>query len=403
MNTKTVTIKQDRAEKIVRNRHPWIFSGAVKNADPDIHAGDIVSVKDERGKIFALGAHNHSSDIILRILSWSSAENIGHEWFLDKMSSTAALKERLLGIDGLPEDKKNYRVVYAESDGMPGLIIDRYGRVFVFQLQTLFADKNRTMWIEIVKKLWNPSAIYERSDVEVRKKEGLTDTPAGLLYGSLQDGYQIEEDGIKIKIDIPNGQKTGFFLDLRNARRRVRHWCGVLKTNYLQNYFGYTGSFGLYAAAAGVKKIEHIDVSEPANKIAEENFRINGFEKLDISIITSNAFDHMAQTKDGSVDAVVLDPPSFVKQRGKIANAEDGYRRLNALAVGKLKAGGLLFSFCCSSYIGEEEYRGILFKASASSGHRIRILEKIGHSADHTYMLDFPEGRYLQGWVLRKE
>jgi len=402
MSQKIVTIKQERADKIVHNRHPWIFSGAVKNAAGNICAGDIVSVMDEKGKIFAVAAYNPASDITLRVISWSPGEHIDDAWFSNNIKTVAALKEQLLEIDGLPEEKKNYRLIYSESDNIPGLIIDRFGTVFVIQLQTFFADKNRELWVKIIKELWPPSGIFEKSDVDVRKKEGLSDLPSGLLYGDLKNGCLMEEDGLKIKIDIPHGQKTGFFLDLRQARRRVEHWCKISKIGYLQNYFGYTGSFNLYAARSGVEKIEHIDSSAAANVIAEENCRINGFEK-NVKIITSEAFDCLLQTKNETVDAVILDPPSFVKQKEKIANAVEGYQRLNALAMRKLKPGGLLFSFCCSSYIGEEDFCRILFKASAVSGSRIRIIEKIGHDIDHTYHLNFPEGRYLQGWILRKE
>ncbi|HAX61929.1 MAG TPA: 23S rRNA (cytosine(1962)-C(5))-methyltransferase RlmI [Elusimicrobia bacterium] len=396
-----VTIKKERSQKIIKNRHPWIFSGAVKNVPSDVEPGDIVSVADETGKVFAQAAYNLHSDIRLRVISWNPSEKIDENWFGGHIKNVAENKECILGIKNLPENKKNYRVVYAESDDLPGLIIDRYGPVFVMQLQTLFADRNRNLWVDIIKKLFTPVAIYERSDVEVRKKEGLKDLPSGILYGALPENFYIEEDGFKIKVDITGGQKTGYFLDLRTARKRIEYWCKVLDVKYLQNYFAHTGSFNLYAVLAGVEKIEHIDSSQSANDLALANAKINNFAK-NISVITADAFSRLEETGNETAEAVILDPPSFVKERAKIKNALEGYKRLNSLAMKKLKPSGLFFTFSCSSYISEEDFQKVLFQAASVSVCEMKIIEKIGASPDHSYPLNFPEGRYLQGWVLQK-
>jgi len=398
---KIVTIKKERSWKIIKNRHPWIFSGAVDSAPSDIVPGDIVQVAEKSGNIFAQAVYNPHSDIRLRVLTFNKDEKIDDKWFLGRIKGIAESKERLLGINELSENKKNYRVVHAESDDLPGLILDRYGLVFVVQLQTLFADENRYLWVSIIKKLWKPSAIYERSDAEVRKKEGLKDLPTGILSGELPKDFSIEEDGFKIKVDVAVGQKTGYFLDLRDVRKRIEHWCKTLDVKHLVNCFGYTGSFNLYAARSGVKKIEHIDSSEFSNGIAKENANINGFEK-NASVITQDVFDFLTKTKNESVDAVILDPPSFVKERAKIENALDGYERLNTLAMKKLTKGGVLFTLSCSSYISEQDFQKMLFKSAVSSGSVIEIIEKIGASPDHASPIFFPEGRYLQCWVLQK-
>ncbi|MBI5573468.1 MAG: class I SAM-dependent rRNA methyltransferase [Elusimicrobia bacterium] len=398
---KIVTINAARARKIIKNRHPWIFSGAVKNAPSDVEPGDIVPVADEPGKVFAQAAYNLNSDIRLRVISWTPSAEINENWFGKHIKKVTENKECILGIKNFPENKKNYRVIYAESDNLPGLIIDRYGLVFVVQLQTLFADKNRDLWVDIIKKLFNPVAIYERSDVEVRKKEGLKDLPSGILYGALSENFFIEESSFKIKIDIACGQKTGYFLDLHIARKRIEHWCKILDVKYLQNYFGYTGSFNLYAARSGAEKIEHIDSSQPANDLAKENAKINNFAK-NISVFTVDAFNHLEKTENETVEAIILDPPSFVKERAKIKNAMEGYKRLNSIAIKKLKPGGLLFTFSCSSYISEEDFQRVLFQAASVSGCEMKIIEKIGVSPDHSCPLNFPDGRYLQGWVLQK-
>ena len=398
---KIVTIKADRAQKIIKNRHPWIFSGAVKNVPTNVEPGDIVFVADETGKVFAQAAYNPGSDIRFRVISWNPSEKIDENWFSGHIKNVSENKECILGIKNLPENKKNYRVVYAESDNLPGLSIDRYGLVFVVQLQTLFADKNRDLWVSSIKKIFNPEVIYERSDVEVRKKEGLKDLPVGILYGALPENFFIEEDGFKIKIDIADGQKTGYFLDLHTARKRIEYWCKVLDVKYLQNYFGYTGSFNLYAARAGAEKIEHIDSSQSANDLAKENAKINNFAQK-ISVITADVFNHLEKTGNETVEAIILDPPSFVKERAKIKNALEGYKRLNSLAMKKLKPGGLFFTFSCSSYISEEDFQKVLFQAASIFGCEMKIIEKIGASPDHSCPLNFPEGRYLQCWVLQK-
>jgi len=335
MNTneksKIVTISRERAERITRYRHPWIFSGAVKNAGQGIADGGIVSVADESGRMFAQGTYNSHSDIRIRVISWDAQEKIGDEWFLEKIKALALTKEKLLDISTHDEDKKNYRLVYAECDDMPGLVIDRYGLVFVVQFQTLFADKNRELWVSILNKLWSPTAVCERSEAEVRKKEGLKGAATGILHGKLPEKQIIEEDGFKQYIDVQTGQKTGYFLDLRHARRSVENWCRSQKVKYAQNYFGYTGSFNLYMARAGVKLIEHVDTSDFANKTALENAKLNGYDK-NVTVLNADVFDYLSRTKDNSVDAIILDPPSFVRQREKIAGALEGYRRLNSLA-----------------------------------------------------------------------
>lgn len=398
---KTVTIKKDRSQKIARNRHPWIFSGAVETVSAGIAAGDVVSVADSSKNVFAQAAYNPVSDIRLRAVSWDPSEKIDENRFRERIKNTAENKERVLGIKNLPENKKNYRVIYAESDNLPGLIIDRYGVVFVMQFQTMFADKNRKLWVSAAEKLFGPEAIYERSDSDVRKKEGLSDLPVGILSGALPRDIFIEDDGFKIKVDVASGQKTGYFLDLQFARKRVGHWCRISGVKYVQNYFGYTGSFGLYCARAGADKVEHVDSSRPANDIAKENAKMNGFEK-NIDVITADAFEFLIKTKNETADAVILDPPSFVKDKSKIDNALDGYSRLNSLAMKKLKKDGLLFTFSCSSYVSEEDFQRAIFKSAVSAGCEMKVLEKIGASPDHAYPVNFPEGRYLQGLVLQK-
>ncbi|MCB4790302.1 MAG: class I SAM-dependent rRNA methyltransferase [Elusimicrobia bacterium] len=397
-----VIIKKDRLEKILLNKHPWVFSGAVAKASPEIKPGAIVPVCGNEENIVAYAAFNPKSSITLRIISWDSNEKIDRVWFTNKIKGLSKIKETLLGLQNIPEEKKNYRLVFSDADSLPGLVIDRYGLVFVVQLQTYFADLNRELWVEIIKELYNPAAVYERSDVEVRRKEGLSSMPTGALSGKLPKEHIIEEDKFQIPIDIENGQKTGYFLDLRQARKKVEHYCSILNVKRLQNYFGYSGSFNLYAARAGVKMIEHIDISEKANETAKKTAALNGFGG-NLKIICQDSFKHLEGIQNESTEAIILDPPSFVKSAEKIDNAVQGYERLNELAMKKLAKNGVLFTYCCSSYISEELFQKTLFKASVKAKAKIKLIEKLGHDQDHAWPLNFPEARYFQGWILLKE
>ncbi|MBU0951391.1 MAG: class I SAM-dependent rRNA methyltransferase [Elusimicrobia bacterium] len=402
INARIVTLKQERSQRIIQNRHPWVFSGAIENVSKGMEDGEIASIADTTGKIFAQGAYNLNSDIRLRIMSWKTEEKIADDWFSKNVKNLAKTKEKLLGISSLSEEKKNYRLVFSECDNIPGLVIDRYGLIFVIQLHTLFADKKRELWISIIKQLWNPVAIYERSDIDVRKKEGLATMPTGILHGKLPEKHIIEEDGLKAVVDIRMGQKTGYFLDLRQVRNKIEKWCKNMDVKFLQNYFGYTGSFNQYAARAGVEKIEHIDSSDTANEIAKENAKLNGFGNR-IRTIHSDIYEYLTQVINDNVDAIVLDPPSFVKSKDKIRNALEGYKRLNSIAMKKLKSSGILFSLSCSSYVSEDDFQKMLFNSAISSGCKIKVLEKFGHDVDHAWPLTFPEGRYLQCWILQKQ
>jgi 23S rRNA (cytosine1962-C5)-methyltransferase len=399
MNNKTAILKNERVEKIAHNRHPWIFSRAIEMVTGEPQPGDIVRVIAGK-KHICTAAYNPASDIRLRVINWGE-EEITDTWFAERLKSLARRKETLLGISRLPESKKNYRLVFAEADGMPGLIIDRLGTVFVIQAQTYFADKHRALWISAVKSIFSPSAVFEKSNSEARKREGLGNGPEGIVSGNIAPDFFIEEDGFKIFVDIQSGQKTGYFLDLRTARHRIEHWCKMLGSSKVVNCFGYTGSFNLYAARAGAKKIEHIDASVQANALAKKNADANGFGAA-VKITEADVFDFLHKSESSFADTIILDPPSFVRHRDRAEAALEGYERLNMLALKKLARNGLLFSFSCSSIVGEDDFKRMLFKAAAAAGCGLQILEKISHEPDHTLTIEFPEGRYLQGWILGK-
>jgi 23S rRNA (cytosine1962-C5)-methyltransferase len=402
MSILSIILKTEKASKIIFNKHPWIFSGALAKDPINIKPGTIIQVVDETSAFVCQAVFNPKSNIVLRILSWNQ-QVLSDSWFKNHIKNISVQKEKLLGITDFVESKKNYRVVYSDADGIPGLIIDRYGKNFVIQLETLFSDIRRKLWIEVIKELWSPDNIYERSDVDARKKDGLAGLPAGLVYGPGNcSDILIEEDGLKMIVDVVSGQKTGYFLDLRTARRKIELLCKSFRITNLQNYFAYTGSFGIYAARAGVKKIEHIEISKKSNEIALRNFQINKIDKS-IEIKTENSFDHIIKTEDNSIDAIILDPPSFAKSHDKLDNATEGYERINHLALKKLKSGGLLFTFCCSSFVDQELFRKILFRSAALASAKIKVIDIVGHDFDHAWPLTFPEARYLQGWFLFKE
>jgi len=421
---KTIYIKKERAEQIIRNRHPWIFSGAVlKIPSEDIEPGEIVKVaSDDGGTIIGCAAFNPLSEIRLRMITWQNGDTAfkvaDKNYFENLFLATARRKEKLLQFiknDHSLADK-NYRLIHGESDGIPGLIVDRYGEVFVIQCQTAFAQKYLTWWVDIIKNLFKPAAIYDKSDTcpNPRRQEGLKSFSANgrILSGALPPkNFEIlDEDGFRIKIDIPGGQKTGYYLDLRNARRTLEKYISLANSKKVLNLFGYTGSFNLYAARGGATHILQIDSSESACALALENARLNKIPDGNITVKTGDVFEYLDNLKDShpdeTFDCIILDPPSLARTAKDKRAALEALTHLNAIALDHLNNGGLLFTFSCSSHIREEDFSRMIFLATRrgnSAKHsRYILLEKMYQGIDHTVIPEFPEGRYLEGMVIQK-
>ena len=390
-----VVLKRGR-EKPVLNRHPWIFSGAIKNVEGECADGDIVTVVDSRGSFLAQGYLNRRSQITVRLLSWIEEETIDRGFFRHQLERAISARRPL------QEDPATnaYRLVNAESDFLPGLVVDRYNEYLVIQFLTLGIEKWKGEIVSLLGGLLPSRAIYERSDVEVREKEGLP--PAtGLLAGQERPALvYILENGHRFIVDIKQGQKTGFYLDQRENRQKLSRYC---RGKTVLNCFAYTGAFAVYAAGAGAKKVVNVESSAEALKLAQRNMALNGFEGRDDEYVEGDVFQVLRQHRDEgrSFDLIVLDPPKFAYSQSQVQAACRGYKDINLLAMQMLRPGGILFTFSCSGLVGPELFQKVVFGASVDAGRNVQIIEKLTQGFDHPILLSFPESEYLKGFICR--
>jgi 23S rRNA (cytosine1962-C5)-methyltransferase len=407
MNEGIIVIKQGK-EKPIENKHPWIFSGSIKFVDNDPRPGDIVQVVNTRGDFLARGYFNPTSQIRVRILTWVD-EPIDENWWRAKIRRAVAGRVQLQEAygDGV---QNAARLVNAENDYLPGLVVDRYGDWLVLQSLTLGIDVRKHEIAAILADMLRPAGIYERSDVDIRQKEGLTDQ-TGLLWGDEEPPktVEIEENTLRFPVDIRNGHKTGYYLDQRDNRgwlHDMLYFESDLQEDderRVLNMFSYTGGFGLYALAAGVAEVINVDSSVPALELAEQIVVDNGYPTENAHFIGGDAFEVLRDyaARGEHFDAVILDPPKFAQSKRQIENATRGYKDLNLHAFKIIKPGGLLFTFSCSGAIDADLFQKVVFGALADSGRHAQVIRKLGSSDDHPVALTFPEGNYLKGLICR--
>ena len=392
----TIRIKPGR-EKPLRQFHPWIFSGAIAHADAEL--GGLVTVRDSRGKFLATGYYNRRSQINVRILTWDESEIIDTDWWRKRLEAAIEARQPLVD-EGLTA----YRLVYAESDGLPGLIVDKYGEALVIQSLTLGIEQVKPMLIDLLDDLLHPSVIVERSDVDVRHKEGLKEF-AGVIRGNLPDApLTIDEYGLRYPVDLMNGHKTGFYLDQRGARQ----WLIASRAGNdrdVLNAFCYTGAFSMCAASTGAKSITNIDTSQPALDLAAETLSMHSLARVPTESVCADVFQQLRQYREQErrFDLIILDPPKFAHSAKDVERAARGYKDINLLAFQLLRPGGLLMTFSCSGSIDADLFQKIVFGASADAGRQAQIIHWLAQGLDHPVRLSFPEGRYLKGMVCRAE
>ncbi|MEO0561138.1 MAG: class I SAM-dependent rRNA methyltransferase, partial [Chloroflexota bacterium] len=334
MTEGVIVLKQGK-EKPVENKHPWVFSGAIRFVDNDPEPGDIVQVVNSKGDFLARGYFNPTSQIRVRILTWED-EPIDEGWWRRRLRRAIGGRVQLQEAygDGV---QNAARLVNAESDYIPGLVVDRYGDWLVMQSLTLGIDVRKHEIAEILADMLKPEGIYERSDVDIRQKEGLSDE-VGVLWGEEPPDYvEIEENTLRFPIDVRNGHKTGFYLDQRDNRgwlHDILYFEGDIQeedTRRVLNVFSYTGGFGLYALAAGVSEVVNVDSSQPALDIARATIEENGYPLENTKFVCDDAFEVLRRfAADGAqFDAVILDPPKFAQSKRQIDNATRGYKDLN--------------------------------------------------------------------------
>lgn len=392
----SITLKPGR-EKSVRNRHPWLFSGAIHTIDPKANDGDIVDAHSNTGQWLARGYLNRRSQIQVRLLSWQADAAIDEAFWRGR------LQRALAGRASLAADPQTtaYRLVHAESDGLPGLVVDRYGDWLVMQCLTLGVERAKPLLTRLLVELCQPAGIVERSDVEVRGKEGLR--PAvGLLHGAAPAGpVEIMEHGQRFLVDLLGGQKTGFYLDQRENRRRVAAYCQGAR---VLNAFSYSGGFAVYALAAGAAHVSNLDSSLEALELGERNLALNGFDPDgQAEGVAGDVFQVLRDWRAAGqrFDVIILDPPKFAHSQPQVERAARAYKDINLLAMQLLPPGGVLATFSCSGLVSADLFQKILFGASVDAGRDVQVVERLGQGSDHPLLLSFPEGEYLKGLVCR--
>lgn len=387
-----------KREKPVRNRHPWIFSGAIARIEGDVSPGDLVTVVDSHGRFQATAYYNPRSQIQARILSWDENEPIDDAFWRRKLER-AINGRKLLALE--PETTA-YRLVNAEADGLPGLIVDKYSNFLVMQCLTLGIDRRKELFIQLLTDLQQPAGIGERSDAAVRKKEGLSKVVQVCWGERPPPTLVIRENKLQFGVDLLGGHKTGFYLDQRENRALLGQPRFVAGQEML-NVFAYTGGFGLYAAAGGAAQVTHIDSSIPALEQAERNAALNGLTRPQDEYLAGDAFEILRDYRDAGrqFDVIVLDPPKFAHGRRDEKRAARGYKDLNWLALRLLRPGGLLATFSCSGLIDASLFQKIVFGAAVDARRDTQILQKLGQAPDHPVLLTFPESAYLKGLLCR--
>jgi 23S rRNA (cytosine1962-C5)-methyltransferase len=393
-------LKEGREKSLLR-RHPWVFSGAVEFVDGSPSNGDTVAVCDVQGGFLAWAAYNASSQITARVWSWDESESIDAAFFRRKIAAALNARDALLPSPacGRGAGGEGLRLIHAESDGLPGLVVDRYGDTLVMQIGSAGAERWRDVIADILQELCSPVCIYERSDSDSRGLEGL-EPRNGVLRGALPERVEVVEHGLRFKVDVVAGQKTGFFLDQRDNRALTET---LAAGRDVLNCFCYTGGFSLYALRGGAKSVLSIDASGGALRIAQENLAANNLDAARAEWQEADVFQALRKLRDQgrSFDFIILDPPKFAPTAAFAEKAARGYKDINLLGFKLLRPGSLLATYSCSGGISEDLFQKIVAGAALDAGVDAQIVHRLHASADHPVLLSFPEGAYLKGLVLR--
>jgi 23S rRNA (cytosine1962-C5)-methyltransferase len=396
LTLETLTLKPNR-EKSLRRRHPWIFSGAIKSVTGEPEAGDVVQVMTSGGEYVGKCSFNPDSSISGRMWTFDG-EEIDKEFILSKMRIAIILRKNLHIINSL---NNSCRLIHAESDGLPGLIVDQYDDFLVVQFLTAGIEKWRTVIIAGLTELTGLENIYERSDVDVRKLEGLEERTGQLIGIEPPDRVEILENGNKFLVDLKHGQKTGFYLDQKENRFRFAEFT---KEKTVLNCFCYTGGFAVYALQGGAKSIISIDSSEEAITLAKENTKLNSKKSIQAEWIIGDVFKELRTMRDrgSKFDVIVLDPPKFASTSAQVESAARGYKDINLLAFKLLDHGGILFTFSCSGGVSRDLFQKIVADAALDAEVQASIIGHLSQGVDHPIALNFPEGDYLKGLICAK-
>lgn len=389
-----VTLKPGR-DKSLRRRHPWIFSGALQEPGRPLPVGETVRVLAADGAPLAVGAWSPASQLRVRVWSFDPGAEIETAFFRARLQRALDLRAVFV-----PADQTACRLVNAESDGLPGLVVDRYGDFLVCQFLAAGVDARRETLVGLLQELVSPAGIYERSDVEVRRKEALPPRSGPLAGEEPPARIKVQLDGRPLFADVRRGHKTGLYLDQAcNFGVIRRHAAGA----EVLNCFAYTGAFTVAALSAGAGKVTAVESSADAQQEAAANLALNGIDEQRVEAVKGDCFEVLRGCRDAGrqFDMVILDPPKFVSSAQQLKRGSRGYKDINLLAIKLLKPGGILVTFSCSGHVAADLFQKIVADAAQDAGRDVQITRYLGQSPDHPVALAFPEGRYLKGLVCR--
>ena len=392
-STMSSIILRPGKEKSLQRRHPWVFSGAIARKDNDLQDGDIVEVYDAQCQYLATG-HYQPTTIAVRLFSFEQCE-IDRDFWRGKLLNAIEFRRKIL----LPNPQTTmYRLVNGEGDGMPGLIIDVYGRHLVMQVHSMGMYRLHETLVELLAELIpDTQAICLKTAIETDENEA-TILDNGWIYGTPDNEVIASENGILFKIDILNGQKTGFFLDQRDSRAMVGE---LAKGRTVLNMFSYSGGFSLYALRGGARQVDSVDISQKAIDLVEENVRLMGGDYAERhNAVCEDVFAFLDRMPDHYYDLIVLDPPAFAKHHRVKEQGIKGYRNINRKTMEKIRPGGLLFTFSCSQAISRDDFQTLAFSAAALAGKSVRVVRHLQHAPCHPVSIFHPEGEYLKGLLL---
>lgn len=377
-------------EKRVEYGHPWIFKSDIDSIDGSFHPGDVVDVYSGRNKFLGRGYINPKSQITIRMLTYEK-EEINYDFLYRRIHDAWDYRKRVADISSC-------RAVFAESDFLPALIVDKFGDYLVLQTLALGIDKYKAQIVDILGDIIKPAGIFERNDVPVRELEGL-DQRKGYLKGKFNTTVEMVENGVKFLVDVENGQKTGFFLDQKENRAALKPF---VKDAKVLDCFTHTGSFALHAAYYGAADVLGIDISEHAVEFATRNAELNGLEK-NCRFETANTFDKLREYSDygEKFDVIILDPPAFTKTRNAVEGAVRGYNEINLRAMKIIKPGGFLITCSCSHHVDPDLFMDILYNASIDARRKIRQIEFRTQAKDHPILLASQETQYIKCAILQ--
>ena len=391
MTARVKIVLKSGKDQSVRRYHPWIFSGAIKKIIGDPDEGDEVELFDNKDNFLAVG-HYQPGSIAVRIMDFND-RRIDRSFYLDRISAAIDYRKGMGYFDN--PDTTLFRLVHAEGDGLPGLIIDNYDGVAVIQIHSAGIFRSREVVADVLKEILGDYliAVFDKSESTVPYKADLK-AENGFILGD-SDLRVVKEYGYNFQVDWVNGQKTGFYIDQRENRKLVESFTSGKD---VLNMFGYTGGFSVYAMS-NANTVHTVDVSNRAVEMANLNIGINFPEDKRHSAYAADAFEYLDNCEN-RYDLIILDPPAFAKHNNVLHNALQGYKRLNLKAIQTIKKGGIIFTFSCSQVVSRENFRKSVFVAAANTGRKVRVIHQLGQPADHPVNIYHPESEYLKGLVL---